>query len=69
LRIYHADLYRVKNFDEALEAGVGEILTTDAVCLIEWPGILENELPADAVRLYFETVDHITRNLEVKING
>ena len=69
LRIYHADLYRVKNFDEALDAGVGEILTTDAICLIEWPGILENELPADAVRLYFETVDHITRNLEVKING
>jgi hypothetical protein len=37
--------------------------------LVEWPGILENELPEEAVRLYFETIDTFTRKLEVKING
>jgi tRNA threonylcarbamoyladenosine biosynthesis protein TsaE len=67
--IYHADLYRIKNLEEALDAGVAEVLTTDAICLIEWPGILENELPGDTVRLYFETIDTYTRKLEVKING
>jgi len=69
LKIYHADLYRVKNPAEALDTGAGEMLNADVICFIEWPGVLENELPADTVRLYFDTAGDYTRNLEVKING
>jgi len=44
--IYHYDLYRTKNPIEFHEIGLLDMLNTDQLCLIEWPGILE---------LYFQT--------------
>ena len=39
--IYHIDLYRLKNMDEALETGIDEYLYSGRLCLIEWPQIIE----------------------------
>jgi tRNA threonylcarbamoyladenosine biosynthesis protein TsaE len=35
--VYHMDLYRVKNTDEAFAAGIEEILFSGHRCLVEWP--------------------------------
>ena len=35
--IYHLDLYRLKNEDEALRAGVEDCLNSRSICLVEWP--------------------------------
>jgi|694.fasta_scaffold08200_14 tRNA threonylcarbamoyladenosine biosynthesis protein TsaE len=35
--IYHFDLYRIKNLEEALDIGFEEYLDTGHLCLIEWP--------------------------------
>jgi tRNA threonylcarbamoyladenosine biosynthesis protein TsaE len=69
LTIFHADLYRLADAEAAFHAGLGEMISSGAICLIEWPDILENELPEDAIHLSFEIVSEETRRLKVYIHG
>lgn len=43
--IYHFDFYRLKSLEEALDIGVDEYFYSNAVCLIEWPQIVQTILP------------------------
>lgn len=45
--IYHFDLYRVETLDEALDMGVEDYLDCGALCLIEWPDVIDPVLPDD----------------------
>ncbi len=47
--IYHFDLYRLEDFDEALDMGIEDYLDCGALCLIEWPDIIDPILPNDVV--------------------
>ncbi|MEN9348015.1 MAG: tRNA ((37)-N6)-threonylcarbamoyltransferase complex ATPase subunit type 1 TsaE [Bacteroidota bacterium] len=40
IRIFHFDLYRLKNIDEALDIGFEEYLDQKAFVFIEWPEII-----------------------------
>ncbi|MCS6935381.1 MAG: tRNA (adenosine(37)-N6)-threonylcarbamoyltransferase complex ATPase subunit type 1 TsaE [Chitinophagales bacterium] len=51
IKIYHIDLYRVKNAEEALMAGVEECWTGEDYCFIEWPEIVERYLPDGFVKI------------------
>lgn len=48
--IWHFDLYRIDDADEAIELGVEEAFAT-AVSLIEWPERLGRLLPADRLEV------------------
>ena len=37
VKVYHFDLYRLKNIHEALDIGIEEYLDADAYVFIEWP--------------------------------
>lgn len=49
--IYHFDLYRLENLDEAMDMGIEDYLDCGAVCLIEWPDIVDPMLPDDTIDL------------------
>ncbi len=49
--IYHMDLYRLKDEEEAVAAGVENSLYSNGLCLIEWPQIIENILPENHLRI------------------
>ena len=49
--IYHFDLYRLENIDEALEIGVEDYFDSGALCLLEWPERIEALLPDDTVKV------------------
>jgi tRNA threonylcarbamoyladenosine biosynthesis protein TsaE len=50
--IYHLDLYRLRDEEEAIAAGVEDtIYQPGAICFIEWPDIIASLLPPDTVRL------------------
>src|SRR5215211_5600042 len=36
-KIYHIDLYRLKDEEEVVAAGVEDCLYSGALCLVEWP--------------------------------
>ncbi len=42
---YHFDLYRLKDWEEAFEAGIIELMEEDRYCFIEWPDRLKGKLP------------------------
>ena len=54
-KVFHLDLYRIKNKQEIINTGFEEILNSDAIVLIEWPQIVEEELNWKHYRLYIET--------------
>lgn len=62
-RIYHLDLYRLEDLEEALAIGIEEVLDSEAYCLIEWPEVIEALLPEDSVRINIEIVENSTRKI------
>nr|WP_269101312.1 tRNA (adenosine(37)-N6)-threonylcarbamoyltransferase complex ATPase subunit type 1 TsaE [Mangrovicoccus ximenensis] len=50
--IWHCDLYRLTHADEVLELGL-DAAFDDALCLVEWPDRLDDDLPAAALSLDF----------------
>jgi len=46
--IWHFDLYRLKNADEVAEIGLDEALQ-DGITLIEWPELVQSQLPEDVL--------------------
>lgn len=49
--IYHFDLYRLENVEEALDLGVEDYFDSGALCLLEWPERIEDILPDDTVKV------------------
>lgn len=43
-KVYHFDLYRLKNIEEVYDIGIEEYLDNAFLCIIEWPEIYEEEL-------------------------
>src|SRR5574342_563147 len=41
-RLYHFDLYRLKNYEQFESAGFSDYLRTDGICCIEWPDRIED---------------------------
>ncbi len=48
--IFHFDLYRLEEKEEVYELGLQECME-QGVCFIEWPELVEDLLPAEAIRL------------------
>ena len=63
-KIYHIDLYRLKNFDEALAIGIEEYISGESYCFIEWPELIERILPGDIVKIEMKP-DGNLRNLSI----
>lgn len=43
-KVFHFDLYRLKNIDEVYDIGIEEYLDNAFLCIIEWPEVYEEEL-------------------------
>jgi tRNA threonylcarbamoyladenosine biosynthesis protein TsaE len=67
-KIFHIDLYRLKDEQEAMQAGVGDCLYSGHICMVEWPEKILSLLPPDAVHIYIKTVDEQTRALQIGNN-
>lgn len=52
--IYHFDFYRIKKIEEVYDMGYEDYLYSGALCFIEWPELIEDLLPGDAVRVSIE---------------
>ena len=49
--IYHFDFYRIKKLEEVYDMGYEDYFYGGGVCFIEWPELIEDLLPEDAVRV------------------
>ena len=64
--IYHTDWYRIKDEEEAINAGIEDMLLQhDALCIIEWPEKALSLLPENVLHIHFKMEDEQTRVLEI----
>ena len=52
--IYHFDFYRINKVEEAFDFGYEDYFYSGALCFIEWPELIEELLPMDAVKVCIE---------------
>ena len=63
--LFHIDLYRLKGEEEAMRAGVEEVLYSGNICLVEWPEKAPGIFPGDKVDVFIELADDKTRRLKI----
>ena len=56
--LYHIDLYRINSPDEALTIGLDEYLDSNGITAIERAERAGDLLPADAVHIYFDSLEN-----------
>ncbi|MCR4619935.1 MAG: tRNA (adenosine(37)-N6)-threonylcarbamoyltransferase complex ATPase subunit type 1 TsaE [Paludibacteraceae bacterium] len=47
--VFHFDLYRLRNLNEALDIGIEDYLDSGEYCFIEWPDVVNDLLPEDTL--------------------
>ena len=64
--IYHIDLYRLKDEEEAIRAGVEDCLYSDHICFVEWPEKAPGIFPPDTVHVFIEVINSDSRHLTIR---
>ncbi|MBO7046312.1 MAG: tRNA (adenosine(37)-N6)-threonylcarbamoyltransferase complex ATPase subunit type 1 TsaE [Prevotella sp.] len=59
--IYHFDFYRIKKLEEVYDMGFEDYFYSGALCFIEWPELIEDVLPEDAVTVQIKEEEDGTR--------
>lgn len=64
--IYHFDLYRIENLEEAFDIGIEDYFDSGALCMLEWPEKIAELLPDDTVVVDMELQPDGSRNVTVR---
>lgn len=64
--IYHFDFYRINKLDEVYDMGYEDYFYSGALCFIEWPELIEDILPGDAVTVSIEEIEDESRLITIK---
>ena len=52
--VFHIDCYRLDNLAEGYRIGLNEYLDSDDYCFVEWPAVIAEMIPSDAIRLQID---------------
>lgn len=63
--IYHFDLYRLEDEEEAYGIGMEEYLDSGNYCLIEWPERIPSLLPAESAAVEIAVDENHHRHLQI----
>ena len=63
--IFHFDFYRIKRLEEVYDMGYEDYFYSGGICFIEWPELIEDLLPEDAVRVYIEEQEDGSRTVRI----
>ena len=61
--IYHFDFYRIKKLSEVCDMGYEDYFYSGALCFIEWPELVEELLPGNAVKVTIEELEDGSRKI------
>lgn len=67
--ILHIDAYRLKSGSELVGMGFWEYVENGAIAIIEWADIVADILPADVIRLQFQTDDQSQNRRQITITS
>ena len=63
--LFHMDLYRIKDEEEALRAGVEDALFSGYICLVEWPEKAPAIFPDGTVQVSIKVKDGNLRTITI----
>ena len=63
--IYHFDFYRIKKIEEVYDMGYEDYFYSGALCFIEWPELVEELLPGNAVKVTIEELEDGNRVIKL----
>lgn len=55
--IFHLDLYRIRDEEEAVQAGIEDCLYSGAICMIEWAEKIPDLLPENTLHVALTPVE------------
>jgi len=61
--IYHIDLYRLEDMEEAIDLGIEDYLYSPNYCFVEWPELIENISPEEFFEINIEILDDFKRKI------
>ena len=62
--IYHFDFYLINKLSEAEDIGTEDYFYSGALCFIEWPELIEELLPEDAIKVTIEENEDGSRSVK-----
>lgn len=62
-KIFHIDLYRLNDEEEARQAGVEDCFYSNQICLVEWPEKAPNLFPANTLYVKIQEMNGQTRKM------
>ena len=63
--VYHFDFYRINRIEEVFDMGYEEYFYSGDLCLIEWPELIEDLLPEDAMVVRIEVLSPTERRFTI----
>lgn len=63
--IFHFDFYRIKKLEEVYDMGFEDYFYSGSLCFIEWPELIEEVLPEDAVKVTIKENADGTRSVKL----
>ena len=63
--VYHFDFYRINRIEEAFDMGYEEYFYSGDLCLVEWPELVEQLLPEDAMVVRIEVLSPTERKFSI----
>jgi tRNA threonylcarbamoyladenosine biosynthesis protein TsaE len=67
--IYHIDLYRLKDEEEVIQAGVEDCVYSGSLCMIEWPQKAPGLFDQTAASIFIEPADATHRYVKIALPG
>ena len=65
--IFHIDMYRLKDEEEALQTGVEDCLYSGNCCFVEWPEKAPGIFPGDTLHIQLLPLDNEIRKLTINL--
>ena len=63
--VYHFDFYRINRIEEVFDMGYEEYFYSGNLCLVEWPELIEDLLPEDAMVVRIEILSPTERKFTI----
>lgn len=63
--VYHFDFYRINRIEEVFDMGYEEYFYSNDLCLIEWPELIEELLPEEAMVVKIDILSPTERKFTI----
>lgn len=68
-KIYHIDLYRLRDMEEIIQSGVEDAVYSGEICMVEWPGKAPELFDDSTIHVQISALDNGTRKVQVSTHA